>query len=215
MNQQLSICQKKVVFWDFDGVVKESVEIKTIAFIKLFEPFGADVTNKVREHHLLNGGMSRFKKIPLYLSWAGQPADKNTTQTFCDQFAKLVIDEVINCEWVPGAQVFLNENRFNQLFIVTSATPQVEMEMIITALDLQSVFSRVYGAPVAKKDAIAKALAELNIDREHAVMIGDATADYNAAVENGIAFVLRRHKSNKASFLSYDGLAIENITELV
>lgn len=58
----LDFKKAKVVFWDFDGVIKESVEIKTIAFIGLFEEFGSEVYNRVREHHIANGGMSRLKK---------------------------------------------------------------------------------------------------------------------------------------------------------
>ena len=35
----------KTVFWDFDGVIKDSVEIKSIAFGQLFIEFGGDVYN--------------------------------------------------------------------------------------------------------------------------------------------------------------------------
>ena len=56
----------KLCFWDFDGVIKESVEVKTQAYFSLFEPFGFDVANKVRMHHIANGGMSRFDKLPSY-----------------------------------------------------------------------------------------------------------------------------------------------------
>ena len=59
----------KVVFWDFDGVIKDSVGVKSDAFESIFLPFGRDVAAKVREHHEKNGGVSRHKKIPLYLAW--------------------------------------------------------------------------------------------------------------------------------------------------
>jgi beta-phosphoglucomutase-like phosphatase (HAD superfamily) len=63
---------RRVLFWDFDGVIKESVGVKTEAYTRLFEPFGAAVAARVREHHEAHGGMSRFEKLPLYLGWAGR-----------------------------------------------------------------------------------------------------------------------------------------------
>ena len=59
-----------LIFWDFDGVIKESVSVKTDAYLELFRPYGSDVCKQVKNHHLANGGMSRFDKIPLYLKWA-------------------------------------------------------------------------------------------------------------------------------------------------
>ena len=35
-----------VIFWDFDGVIKESVEVKSNAFEQLFSPFGKEVSKK-------------------------------------------------------------------------------------------------------------------------------------------------------------------------
>ena len=67
----LSFNQKRFLFWDFDGVIKDSVDVKTCAFVSLFKNFGSEVLNQVVEHHEANGGVSRFEKMPLYLDWAG------------------------------------------------------------------------------------------------------------------------------------------------
>ena len=56
-----------LIFWDFDGVIKESVSVKTDAYVELFSLYGSDICKQVRKHHLANGGMSRYDKIPLYL----------------------------------------------------------------------------------------------------------------------------------------------------
>lgn len=57
----------ELIFWDFDGVIKDSVSVKTLAFEKLFLPYGKKIAQKVKNHHEANGGVSRFEKIPLYL----------------------------------------------------------------------------------------------------------------------------------------------------
>ena len=44
-----------VVFWDFDGVIKESVEVKTQAYQQLFQDYGDEVLEWIKAHHELNG----------------------------------------------------------------------------------------------------------------------------------------------------------------
>ncbi|MBD75016.1 MAG: haloacid dehalogenase, partial [Rickettsiales bacterium] len=41
------IKKAKIIFWDFDGVIKESVSVKSDAFEKLFQPFGIEIAKKV------------------------------------------------------------------------------------------------------------------------------------------------------------------------
>ncbi len=77
----------KVVFWDFDGVIKDSVEVKSDAFEQLFLPFGKDIAKKVRIHHEENGGISRFDKLPIYLDWAGQTLSTQLIDEYSGKFS--------------------------------------------------------------------------------------------------------------------------------
>ena len=52
--------------FDFDGVLCECMDVKTEAFAQLFEPFGDEVVEKVINHHVKYGGISRYKKIKYY-----------------------------------------------------------------------------------------------------------------------------------------------------
>ena len=45
------------IFWDFDGVIKDSMTVKSDAFEQLFLPFGENIAKKVRTHHEANGGI--------------------------------------------------------------------------------------------------------------------------------------------------------------
>ncbi|MDD5437468.1 MAG: HAD hydrolase-like protein, partial [Candidatus Omnitrophica bacterium] len=53
----------RAIIFDFDGVLVESVDLKTGAFAKLFAAEGEDVVRKVVEYHLGNTGVSRFDKF--------------------------------------------------------------------------------------------------------------------------------------------------------
>ena len=56
----------KLIFFDFDGVIKDSNRIKTQAFQELFKEFGNKISSKVVNHHIQNMGISRYDKITYY-----------------------------------------------------------------------------------------------------------------------------------------------------
>ena len=82
-----------VIFWDFDGVIKDSVSVKSDAFVQLFLPFGKQISKRVKDHHEENGGMSRYEKLPIYLKWAGKNLE-NTIYEYEKDFSKLVLREL-------------------------------------------------------------------------------------------------------------------------
>jgi phosphoglycolate phosphatase-like HAD superfamily hydrolase len=198
------------LIWDFDGVIKESVEVKTAAFVRLFEPFGAATAARVRAHHEGNGGMSRFEKIPLYLTWAGSSASPQEVQRYCAAFSAAVRAAVIAASWVPGAREYLHANRVRQRFAVVTATPQEEIEDILGALGIAAWFGGICGAPLAKTAAVAGLLGRFNCERHDALVIGDSESDYVAARAAGVDFLLRRTPLNRALQERYDGPQCEN-----
>ena len=186
-----------VIFWDFDGVIKDSVEVKSLAFGQLFAPFGDDVVKRVREHHEANGGLSRFDKLPIYLRWAGCVSTTELIEEFSKKFSILVKRKVIESDWVPGALEFVRNKKNKQLYFIITATPQDEIEDIINELELTKFFHKIIGAPISKSNAIKSILESYCIDAEQSFMFGDSMSDYQAATENGITFLLRRTTENE------------------
>ena len=203
-----------LVFWDFDGVIKDSVEVKTQAYFQLFEPFGSVVAEKVRKHHEVHGGMSRFDKLPIYMQWAGLEPNQSTVSEYCEQFTQRVLQGVIDAPWVAGVERYLCSNSKEQAFILVSATPQDELEHILHVLDLTKCFAEVYGAPISKRDAIGKTLRARGLDARDCLMIGDSQADLDAAVASQVPFLLRRHSSNTKVFAAYTGTSVKDFTSL-
>lgn len=212
MNKNL-LLHGKFFFWDFDGVIKDSVEIKSNAYEELFLQWGANISIKVRDHHILNGGMSRFDKIPLYLSWTNENINDELINKLCDDFSNLVKLKVINSPWVPGVLEYLNNlNKSGfQLYIIT-ATPQDEINEILNELKIHSLFSEIIGAPTKKSDAIKFILNKYKIPNGEAVMIGDSKSDLVAAQNNKIDFILRRTSENIKLQNETDAIKIDNFT---
>lgn len=202
-----------LIFWDFDGVIKESVSVKTDAYVELFRHYGSDVCNQVKSHHLTNGGMSRFDKIPLYLKWAGLEQNDAEVQNYCDKFSRIVKDKVIASAWVPGVQDFLQSNKEKYIFILVSATPQSELEDICNSLNLTGIFCKIYGAPNNKTESIRTSMLDYKFSPSACLMIGDAEADIEAAQNNGIHFIFRKHQYNTSLSIKSNIQTIDNFCD--
>jgi phosphoglycolate phosphatase-like HAD superfamily hydrolase len=201
----------RLVLWDFDGVIKDSVSVKTQAFERLFLPYGAEVARKVREHHEANGGMSRFDKMPTYLQWAGQESNEASVQKFCDRFSELALQAVIDSPWVPGVRAYIEKHHADQPFVLVTATPQAEIETILAATGSAHWFREVHGSPTVKSAAIADALQRWQLGPEATVFIGDASADLAAAKANGVPFLLRRTPLNARLLDGFAGLSFHDL----
>ena len=186
-----------VIFWDFDGVIKDSVSVKSDAFVQLFLPFGKQISKRVKDHHEENGGMSRYEKLPIYLKWAGKKNLENTIYEYEKDFSKLVFERVIKSPWVDGVLEYIKNNFENQSFYIVTATPQNEIEMILDKLEIAKYFKDVVGSPTSKKDAVKTILNNNNQNPKKAIMIGDSISDYEASEQNNIQFILRKTEFNK------------------
>ncbi|MDB9976181.1 HAD hydrolase-like protein [Candidatus Thioglobus sp.] len=185
------------IFFDFDGVIKESVEVKTFAFIELFQSFKNDVLVKIKKHHLKNSGMSRYEKIPIYLDWAGEKNTDSQIEKYAENFSLLVKEKVISSNWVDGVESFLKRKKNDQLFFILTATPQDEIEDILDAINIRHLFDEVIGSPTKKSNAIKFLLSEYSLTASNSLMIGDSRVDYEAALYNSVPFILRRTSINK------------------
>ena len=203
---------RRSVFWDFDGVIKDSVMVKSAGYEKLFLPFGENVVKQVNQHHNAHGGISRYEKMPLYLSWAGEPADPIQVQEFCDRFSNLVQQAVIDSPWVPGVYEYFRSHYTKQCFVLITGTPQNEIEQILHALDIAHYFQDVSGAPKTKTIMVKDVLERLHCPPEQALVIGDSGTDLKAAEENNVAFLLRRTPLNQELQKQFQGSSFENLS---
>ena len=201
----------KIIFWDFDGVIKDSVQVKSAGYEKLFLPFGEKVAKQINQHHEAHGGISRYEKIPLYLGWAGEPANSSQVHEFCDRFSVLVQQAVIDSPWVPGVHEYLKSYHADQCFILITATPQEEIERILDALEITHFFQEIHGAPKTKMRVVSKVLNRLHFQSQEALVVGDSKTDLEAARENSVVFLLRRTPFNRELQKQFQGPSVENL----
>jgi phosphoglycolate phosphatase-like HAD superfamily hydrolase len=196
----------RLIILDFDGVILESVSVKTAAFRTLFstEP---DHVDEIVEFHINNGGMSRYDKFRyIYHHILKKELDPATFDRLSETFSDLVFQAVIDVPFVPGASEFLEHyGREIPLYIV-SATPEKELKEIVRARNLTRYFRNVYGAPRKKAECIQEILLGSGSQAPEVLFVGDALNDLAAAQSSGVKFIGRVGVGEKNIFRNCTGV---------
>ena len=191
----------KNIIFDFDGVLCESVNIKTEAFYEMYLPYGELIAEEVKKHHIANGGMSRFEKFKHYENtFLKKVLSDEKMEKLSSEFSKLVKSKIISAPFVKGAYEFLQVHSENYSCFIVSATPMDEMKDIAKEKKIDHFFLEIFGSPTNKIEWGKYILKTYKLNEEETLFIGDARSDYNAAKENNMHFLLRRTEENKNMF---------------
>jgi len=205
----------KQIFFDFDGVLAESVNVKAEAFYQLYLSFGEGVAADVLKHHLANGGMSRFEKIKHYhQSFLGVGLTETEILEWAEKFSDIVLKGVIESDEVAGAIDFLEKYRTEYNFFIITGTPTVEIKQILLERKMDHYFSGIFGSPEKKPLWSEKIIQDNHFGRNEIVFVGDALADYEAAQHSKIHFILRETNENTPLFHFYSGIRIADMNGL-
>ncbi|MFC1509553.1 HAD family hydrolase [Candidatus Omnitrophota bacterium] len=180
----------KSIIFDFDGVIADSNNVKTEAFIQLFDGYSSCLKEKIKTFHLQNGGMSRFEKFRyIYENFIKEPLSDERFNKLCRDFKRFVVDRVVSAPLIDGVKNFLEENKDRYKFYIVSGTPDEEIKEIVKRRGLGIYFSDVYGSPRSKKELIEIVLKENDYSPEDVVFLGDSINDYEGAKGVGVKFV--------------------------
>lgn len=190
------------IIFDFDGVLVESVDVKTRAFASLYEKYGDKVVAQVENYHLNNGGVSRFDKFRYFQTeiLGKRPLTDSEAAALASDFSTLVMERVVAAPMVTGAQGFLDTAGRRLPLFVVSGTPTAELNEIIQQRKLAPVFAGIWGSPGSKADNIAELLQEHGLPADRCIMIGDAIADLDGARANDVHFLGRVAETDENLF---------------
>ena len=208
--------QVSVLILDFDGVILESVGVKTEAFRKLFS-FRPDHVDEIVDYHRRNTGVSRFDKFRhIYREILKEALSDEQFNLLSERYAGLVVEGVVHSPFVHGAQEFLGAFSPHLPIFVVSATPEEELHSIIRWRGLEGHFRGIYGAPTTKTDAIREIRERTGSAREETLFVGDAVNDLRAAKVCGVRFVGRRPPEDPDRFRTEDGVeaVVSDLEEL-
>jgi len=189
-NIQMTNNQLQAIFFDFDGVIIDSNSTKTEAFRTLFSGYNEQIIDAVVAHHRQHGGISRVEKIRFaHEHIIGQPLTDEQLARWAQRYSELVVEKVIAVPWVAGAKDFLDSIRGSLPVFVISGTPEDELRQIIDRRKMTGYFQEILGSPIRKPDHVRNLLTGYRLIPECCLFVGDALADYQAAMDTGLHFI--------------------------
>ncbi|MEK9671136.1 MAG: HAD family hydrolase [Rhodospirillaceae bacterium] len=182
----------EVIFFDFDGVILESNEVKIDAFKHMYAPYGEDVVKRVLQEHVRHEGVSRVVKLErFHREFLGIKLDPAGLDGLAQEYSNLVEDVVCGVDPVPGAMDMLAAWLDRAPMYVVSGTPQDELRRITDRRGLSGYFTAVFGSPRVKTDIVGTVLGEIGIAPARALFVGDSMTDHDAARAVGARFLGR------------------------
>ena len=203
------------VIFDFDGVILESADIKTQAFLELFADY-PEHRQAILDHHLENVGVSRYRKFEwIHSELLRIPLDEDHSKHLGNAFSDIALGKILACPFVPGALECLESLRHRTRLFVASGTPQEELDLIVDRRDLRRFFTGVYGTPRTKVEIIRTLMADYGFGRDRTVFIGDGLSDYQAAMETGLRFIARASPSGGVDWTALGVTAVPDLHGMV
>lgn len=204
------------LIFDFDGVIVESLTLKTAAFQKVFS-FAPEHLDEIITFHLDNGGMSRYDKFRyIYANILRKPLTSEQEERLANEYIGLIFDSMLTVPYVSGAETLLKNCSDSLPLYIVSATPEPEMHEIARRRGLTKYFVRIYGSPMPKSECIREILDETGATQSEALFVGDAPNDWEAAYETGVRFIARIPPGDPNRFVGRPGVEkiVANLHEL-
>ena len=174
---------------DFDGVILDSMEVKTEAMRRVGEPFGPELCERLVMYQRIEGGVSRFEKFRwLYREAYGREITAAEMAAASDTFLKAIGDALKTCPLLPGVHEVLADWRGRVPICVCSGAPETDLAALLTERGMAECFTAIRGYPPAKTELLADIIRVTGADPATTVMVGDTITDERAAVENGTLF---------------------------
>ncbi len=178
-----------LVVFDCDGVILESVDVKTRAFGQIVEEYGPEAVVRMTEYHLSHGSVSRFRKFEwFYDEVLGRKIAEDELQALGRKFRRLVFEGVMRSLMVPGIMETFESLHGRLPMYVASGTPSDELLQILTARNLTRFFKGTCGAPPGKTELLRRIIEQECIDPNDTLMVGDSSTDLDAAISCGTKF---------------------------
>jgi phosphoglycolate phosphatase-like HAD superfamily hydrolase len=179
-----------VLFFDFDGVILDSHEIREAAFRNIFSDIPKHLVDRLIIYHRNHGGISRYAKISwFYNNVLGKNCDDELLQKLSHKFSVYSRLHLSNPDLliIPTINFIKKVHQLCPLHIITGAD-EAEIINLCRELDILRFFQSVRGSPTPKNILLAQELANWSYTPEQVIMIGDSITDYNAAYENDVEF---------------------------
>ncbi|MEB2782433.1 HAD hydrolase-like protein [Algoriphagus sp. C2-6-M1] len=203
----------KVLLWDFDGVIMDSMPVREHGFRKVLEKYPEDEVELLIHFHRKNGGWSRYIKFRYFFEEIRKESITDEHIVALSQKFSLIMRELLLSKelLIKDSLAYIEANYQDQMMHVVSGSDGEELRFLCQQLGLSKYFISIHGSPTPKGELIKNLLASEQYSKMDVLMIGDAYNDRDAAFANEIAFA----GYNNENLRSNDYLYVDSFFNLI
>jgi len=179
----------QTIIFDCDGVILNSNKIKTEAFFEVTKSYSLNNAERLKEYHILNGGISREEKFKHFFNVILKKKPKNSEmKKLLNDFSSEVCHQLLNCEINNDLEKF-KEFTPNAKWLVISGGNQDELRKVFLKRKISFLFDGgIFGSPENKDQLIKNQILKKNITG-NSVYIGDSLYDQKVSNMNNLFFI--------------------------
>lgn len=181
-----------LLVFDCDGVLLDTMEAKIAAFRAWIPEAYVETHAAAFMEMVMHGfGTSRQRHIErFYTDIVHKAVDAAFLEAEVGRFTDICEPMCANAQWRVGSMEFVQACREAGIHrYVLSGTPQGPLEAMLESSGGSDLFDVIIGSPPAKPESMDRILAETHTPAHRTVFVGDAHADYLAALHVGAHFV--------------------------
>jgi phosphoglycolate phosphatase-like HAD superfamily hydrolase len=180
----LKLDRYKTFIFDCDGVILNSNKIKTAAFYKTALPYGNDIAQLLVDHHVNNGGISRYEKFTYMFEKIPISLKKPSLDELLTSYQNEVIQGLLHCDIAEGLREFRKKSK-DIKWMVISGGDEKELREVFKMRDLSRMFDGgIFGSHDTKDMIVKRELDNKNI-LTPTIFFGDSKYDMQVAINNG------------------------------
>jgi phosphoglycolate phosphatase len=179
------------VIFDFDGVILDSVSLKTELFVRCYgnEP-SKEQKAHIREYQARHGGVGRGEKFTYFeRALFNREPTPDSVARLSRLYGDFLATEIEACHYLPGALTFLDALHGKMPVHLVSGTLHEDLVRILDQRSLTRFFTAVIGSPTRKIDAFQHIIRTAGYDPAAVLAIGDSVTELEAAEATGTQFI--------------------------
>ena len=183
--------ETKVMIFDFDGVIIDSMGVKIDEYSNLFSQFTKDEStlNKIVGIYKNSIGVPRettFKKV--FIEIFNKSISNREIRQLSQQYSQAIFRRLADFKPLNGFLEYLTIHKKINKYIISGA-PHSDITCLVDKFKLLKHFKSVKGGPLVKKDEIIDVKILEKVKGEEIIYFGDQKNDYIAAKAAEIRFV--------------------------
>lgn len=181
----------KTIFWDFDGVIMDSMPVRDKGFEIVLQNYPKEQVDLLMDYHRNNGGLSRYNKFRHFFEEIRKESiTEEEIGVLAKDFSVVMLQNLLDKKLLIRDSVkFIKENYSKFNMHVVSGSDENELRYICGKLGLSKYFISIHGSPTPKKLLVENLLKESSYIKEEVCLVGDSVNDFEAAEKNNILFI--------------------------